>query len=307
MKQVILLMAFCAGTLCSTAQSYIPIPDTLAVWTQVASYGMMPAYITKEQVFTAEKVLIDSFIYTVLRKTGYTNYSSYSNKWAGMFRNDTTARKVYFKDSVSSPEYLMYDFSLHQGDSFVTQLEGMTWNNIIDTIIEVEMFGATYRKYIFSDHGNWIPGSHGSYIEGVGSLLGFGWPIAITYEPAEAYLECFSYDNNAYLFAPWQWYAPPMPSDSSCKMYNGLIAEEPVHAIRANYQSNENCMTVEIQNSDMNNYRLIMYDVSGRQVMTTSLYREANKVYTQHLQKGIYVWIVYIDDRPVMKGKMVNY
>lgn len=313
MKLLIALFLFFGGVSGAFAQAYIPIPDTLAVWTQSRTKGMMPvSFYENCQLFTAEKISVNSLLYTVLRASGVRGGSnipteiSFSDKMFGLFRNDTIARKVYFKDSISSPEYMLYDFSLQQGDTFITWTDGMQWHNIIDTILEVEMFGAMHRQYVFSDHGNWIPGSRGSYIEGVGSLLGFGWPISIPYEPAEAYLECFGYNEAAYLFPQQQWYTPPTTSDSSCRKYNTVIPDGAAHNIIINYLSRQDCIQAEIQNTDLNNCSLMVFDVWGREVIAIPLDNKVSMIFTGHLQNGLYAWAVYSGNKPLLYGKMIK-
>lgn len=79
-------------------------------------------------------------------------------------REDTLTKQIFFYEN---GEYLAYDFSLNQGDTFTTSMNGCNLQMIVDSVDTVSLLNGELRKRIYlSNFGQEI------WIEGVGSLFG---------------------------------------------------------------------------------------------------------------------------------------
>lgn len=194
----------------ASSQVYVPLPVQNVQWnctfTQGWFNGMDHGYETDEMAYvTSGDTVIGLYVYCKLTKStthisgGTLNGQSYSysifqgTNYCGCFRNDSLNRKVYFLPADSTNEKLLYDFSLHTGDTVQAW-----WNNyyspMMNTIlIEAEdsvLIGSIYRRRL----GLTPTGSGTGYlIEGIGSTFGLLNPV----EYFENYgnLDCFSINN----------------------------------------------------------------------------------------------------------------
>lgn len=77
-------------------------------------------------------------------------------------REDTNTKQVYFYSG--NNEYLGYDFSLNQGDTFTTNFWNCSFQMIVGLVDSVTLLNGESRKRMFLSGDTWI--------EGVGSLYG---------------------------------------------------------------------------------------------------------------------------------------
>ena len=140
MKKLYSLLVFLC---CSTqlhAQGYFPMLDSIsnnwyyvsnAVPVRIASTASNCDYINSSYNFMAQKMftsgdtIINSLTYKKLDQME--SMIPNSECFFGFLREDTAAQKIYFKDNLSSPEMLLYDFSLQPGDSIYYDFVVTNW------------------------------------------------------------------------------------------------------------------------------------------------------------------------------------
>jgi hypothetical protein len=101
---------------------------------------------------------------------------NYNNKLLkGYMREDTMAKKVFFKETTTSPDIMLYDFSLNVGDSAYYTFPSSTFNNgyyrVDSIIIKNEVCGARKHYYLWKHSIQNYAGSpkYFEHIESIGS------------------------------------------------------------------------------------------------------------------------------------------
>ncbi|MFM7177636.1 MAG: hypothetical protein ACKO0X_09470 [Bacteroidota bacterium] len=174
----------------ASSQNYYPLLDSSSnVWHYTANWipvkTMQPAGgLCDYQTYT-QYCRLESVGDTVINGTNYRIIDNFE-LWAnflpcrfGYMREDTASRKVYFIPNDLSPEILMYDFSLNQGDQI--QLDFTPFSGVhpaglyfVDTIFPIStpvgarnLFQLRSVLYPFTDPIQWI--------ESVGSPSGLAY------------------------------------------------------------------------------------------------------------------------------------
>ncbi|MFM7079427.1 MAG: hypothetical protein ACKOYC_06515 [Bacteroidota bacterium] len=174
----------------ASSQTYHPLLDSTAnVWHYTANWipvkTMQPAggpcsYQNSSQYFRLESVgdtIINGTDYRII--DNFEIWTNFVPCRFGYIREDTTTRKVYFIPNDFSPEILMYDFSLNQGDQI--QLDFTPFSGVhpaglyfVDTIFPINtaagarnLFELRSVLYPFTDPIQWI--------ESVGSPSGLAY------------------------------------------------------------------------------------------------------------------------------------
>ncbi|MES2622044.1 MAG: T9SS type A sorting domain-containing protein [Bacteroidota bacterium] len=307
MKTLLLLITLTFVAVTTFGQSYIPIPDTLAVWRQSFYASEM---FDKYQIYTAEKTTIDSFVYTVLRKTGNSNYygtaNGYTDTLFGFFRNDTLNRKVFFRSSLTdTADGVLYDFTLNVGDTIPSTWLGNNYLNIIDSVDTVWMYGQPRRRLSFIDY-SFIPGAEGAIIEGIGSLHGFAEQLTVPLEPMWYQLECFSYKDSAYSFS-WHNLPPqldhPIYSGSSCWLYSEIKETEKQSLGTPSPNPFSDKLTLVVTANKQTTISL--YNFIGQQVLQQT-FANSTTINTEQLADGIYFYELRNENGTIKTGKVVK-
>ena len=203
------------------AQTYIPIPDSNAVWIQ--GEFLYSAYSNHEHATITRPLSFgnDSIIGGVAYHTlhghaiadwidGWGNQQTYQDgtdffpdQVRVLFRQDVSNKKVYQCDSNTDQEQLLYDFD----NLIVGQPYPATFNNLnFPQILVMANDSVLLNDGLY--HQRWVLGSNSmdsgfvSIIEGLGSTMGFDLPIMIPFEYSSATL-CFSIDGNV-VFDGWE-------------------------------------------------------------------------------------------------------
>ncbi|HLP50086.1 MAG TPA: T9SS type A sorting domain-containing protein [Chitinophagales bacterium] len=294
------------------AQSYIPIPDTLAVWGQTGYEGYYPNHVGRsEQIRTAEKFITDSFTYTVLRRSGYGKFephdptlTSYQNELFGLLRNDSAARKVYFRPAGQTTDKLLYDFSVIVGDS-INHWYLATSHLKVKSEDLIWMFGKIRRRLIVEDYSNTV--LHGSVIiEGIGCVSGFATPAFVAWDPSSYELDCFSYKDSAYSFSqsPTGY---PTYSGTSCRLYSDIentIESSPVFVFPNPVSDHLTVIVSQLNKSNSTELRVM--DLAGRQVSTYVIASATETLDVKALLPGVYLWQIIADNKITGQGKLVK-
>lgn len=145
------------STTSSQSQTYVPFPDTNAIWTY---YKYCPAdFDQTSQYFISGDSIIGTYHYHKLFASfNQTTIPNSNMQLAGLFRKDTLKR-VYYKNGYG--ENLLYDFSLSVGDSIIYSVAG-NHDHIIG--IDSVLIFNKYRKRFALDCGAF-------WIEGIGNTM----------------------------------------------------------------------------------------------------------------------------------------
>lgn len=206
-----LCAALCATMPQASAQFnvYHPFPDSNAVWGMMAwcSDWNCGTY-RYVQYYMAGDTVIDGTAYKIIDQSvsiwygGGCTCQVPEDLGEGYLREDTAARKVYWRIPGSDTDALLYDFTLEPGDT----LNGLAGNtdmcgSFVFTVQSIDsiLMGSSYRKRInfFAD-----PCNPFSIIEGVGSTAG----LTACYIPAPAsagiQLHCATVGNSVLYTGP---------------------------------------------------------------------------------------------------------
>lgn len=177
----ILLISFIAflSSFRATAQTYHSLLDSTSnIWHYTANWipvkTMQPAASSCDYQWLTQYSRLESVGDTIINGTQYTIINNFE-LWAGFvpcrfgyLREDTANRKVYFLPNDLSPELLMYDFSLNQGDQIqldFTPFSGMHPAGLyyVDTVFSINttagirnLFELRLLSSPFSDPVQWI-------------------------------------------------------------------------------------------------------------------------------------------------------
>ncbi|MEP7265265.1 MAG: T9SS type A sorting domain-containing protein [Bacteroidota bacterium] len=274
MKRILLLI-FLMIAFNSNAQ-YHPMLRPGMKWDVMHGDGTILCfyYSGEEYYLDGDDTLITGTIYQLMKV--YTVQSVLANPWCGPYyvdttmtgifaylREDTTEQRVYRYFPADSSEKILYDFSLQQGDTFVTVINGPA---PIDTTFNVTLLDGSQRKALYLNGGNF-------FIESIGGTNG---PLdyLITGLGFWDALQCAS-ENNIQLWG----YTVCLPTSgiNETTATNIKIYPNPVADI------------LEIQGLK-NKSTITISDLTGRMVKATTV--ENDKVSVVDLQEGMYIYCV---------------
>ena len=151
-----LLLVLTSIAIATNAQTLV---DTNKVWNVVTCINFGPCW-TSVFYFDGDTT-IGIHQYKKLMVSYDTSGGGYFSSYVA--REDTATNQVFFNSSGS--EYLAYDFSLNQGDTFTTDIDGCTIQMTVDSVDTVTLLnGESRKRMLLSNLETWI--------EGVGSLYG---------------------------------------------------------------------------------------------------------------------------------------
>ena len=191
------------------SHTYIPFPDSNAIWVVkvLDEFGVSTG---GYQYFIDGDTNHNGQLYNKIYQTGDSSLPNTQSGWFGL-RNDTIARKIYMYDQGSHKEWLLYDFSLNEGDTIDKDFYGRYSDAIVVNIDT--MLIDTNEHLIYYVDGGLMP-----YIEGIGSVAGlFEKPYFFEggYE-----LVCLMLGKNR---TPYFTNLP-----NACKLYHYTGLEEPL-------------------------------------------------------------------------------
>ncbi len=228
------------------AQSYIPMPDSNAVWMQGAGlynfYGNHPYATCDNPLSFGTDTVINARTYhrlygqkvcnwlntylspppagTIVSGTDY-----YAFSLRAIFRQDTAQKKVYLYDMFSHRDTLLYDFAnLVVGQPYPATFAAPSQLNLsVSSQYTMALGGNTHRAWKLSTV---TQPDVVDIIEGIGSSQGFGTQILIPFESMN-YLHCFSKAGNV-LFSnpPRPFYLLPFPSNGACDITLNTTEQE---------------------------------------------------------------------------------
>ena len=160
-------------SVCTHAQSYIPIQDTNAIWKEVfVVFSPGHSCSTVRDEYVMGDTTIGSQTYIKIYATGNVYCDSityyFHDVYQGAIRNDSSGRRVYFIEHGDSTEQLLYDYSLAVGQ--MSPSSSVFFNQYTITYIDsVYYLNSWHQRFHTSDFG---PNGELMFIEGMGSNYG---------------------------------------------------------------------------------------------------------------------------------------
>ncbi|MCX6256973.1 MAG: T9SS type A sorting domain-containing protein [Bacteroidia bacterium] len=274
-------------------QTYHPLVKESSVWNvTVVNYSLYPweqdTYSTTSWLILGD-TMINSINYKKLSTGIYCNDTSsdISNfTYTGAIREDSTKKVFLLKDST---EYILYDFSLNTGDTFIYQpgYYSNCYHLIITGLDSVLINGEYHKKYIIQpDFNGWTY----DWIEGLGSLtslIDYVYP----WGNFDVHLSCYfeNLHNTDYSGS----------SGSDCCMNSLKINNVKVPAKTMQLLQDPISGKYHIINNITEITKIIVTDVNGRLI---KILRNINEIYIPNLNAGIYFADVYCkNDNKVFK------
>jgi hypothetical protein len=199
-----------------SAQTYVPFPDSNAIWRQyyhVYQPGFNDLLCKEFQDYIKGDTIINGTTYRNVYSVGNMGfpaascniYQFHGPKLA--FREDN--KRIFFilyTIPPDSTEYILYDFNLGLGDTCIYP-EHFTMNtmNIVTIVDSVLVFNSYRKRYFLSAVYPWVPpqvdSNYVAIIEGIGST--YGLLPNLTPNWAELYNELICFRHNGNDYSPW--------------------------------------------------------------------------------------------------------
>jgi hypothetical protein len=185
----LLPLFFLILSIISNAQSYIPLLDSVNIWSYTNNSSPMsppPHFNTMQDCsypnyghqhyYTSNDTTINSLTYKKLIAD-----DNFTSCLYGYIREDTSLRTVYFQDVLDSAEVVLYDFSMLPGDSIYIHFVPNIWGNyfsngyyMLDSIAPVNILSGTRKAfYLHCSAGHSM-----FWIEGIGNTGDLVYPYS---------------------------------------------------------------------------------------------------------------------------------
>ncbi|MEH6763059.1 MAG: T9SS type A sorting domain-containing protein [Aequorivita antarctica] len=277
MKKIVLFASFFFFGISVFSQSYKPLLDNLNEWHFTTCYfGCLT-----DVYFTDGDTIVDGKNYKIL--DGY-HYISRTF----LLREDVANKKVYLNvvSQGFNEEFLLYDFSLSQGDIFNMQNPISPFPHdggpfLLDSIVERPLVdGNEYKYFYFSPApGNTISTENAVWVEGVGSLSIINAPGGHPDINEAGHLSCF-FKNTEPFYANLDSISDCIPLVLETKKHN---LEEVIASKQAN---NNNCVLSNTQEVK----GVTIFDLAGKKLETiTNNGNTSITIDFSNYQNGLYI------------------
>ncbi len=309
MKKLFLLLIvvfICAISRPVKAQQYIPIPLDSSMWkvyiwvSHPWPVGGCGCYVYE---YSTSDTVINSKNYTLIRKF-YDNAClqciGFANSEKFAVRQDSLERKLYIirlPDSLT--ERILYDFTQIAGDTCNSILykDPTACGALLISSVDSVFINNKYHKRL-NLHGGCLINGGGSFIEGIGSTLGFINDI-VNFECGSDLVCAHNYSNSYITFFP----------------NSSVICDSTSIGINENYSKNDN---VTITPNPFSHYTMItfdqayqdialeVYDIQGK-LMVQKRYGDCSQIQfnRNQLSNGLYFLKLTLDNDLVETAKII--
>lgn len=147
----------------------------------VKNASTQPINANPNAIAAIDTVTIGGKLYKKVYELSVPAYLNYSGKvLIGYTREDTLTRKVFFKENIATPEFVLYDFSLNVNDSMMINFNLSSYSGYyrVDSIItKTELCGPRKHFFMRKHVNNFNPGFYYyEFIESIGSTYHFLYP-----------------------------------------------------------------------------------------------------------------------------------
>ncbi|MCP3931884.1 MAG: T9SS type A sorting domain-containing protein [Bacteroidetes bacterium] len=173
MKKAIILTVCSLWAALAFSQDYFPIIEEGKTWNVLAVTANYPYPWDTTFSTISYQLAGDTLINAVSYKKVYSSYEEIPVNWnlCNFMREDAN-KKVWIKETMADDEYLLYDFSINEGDSILVGNYEPVYL-FVDSVTSVTVNETARQKYWMSCKAQ--PDYHETWIEGVGSNKGVVW------------------------------------------------------------------------------------------------------------------------------------
>jgi len=263
--------------------------------------------------YTTHDTLIDSLTYLIVQEETdqNTTYCEF-----GYLREDTVAKKVFFKDNLGNPEIVLYNFAMHIGDTMSINFMagiGLYASGVfqLDSISTIQTQHGNTRLFCLNNHSQSF-GSTLYWAEGVGCMVNMFYPYGMNeYSSITTFWNCREYPAFSYEHLSCFDHATKVFYDSckytnavndfcfmttdTCNYWNicGSVAN---HSVDFSFElypvPATECVTLQLHSDKNASFNCMVSDMSGKVVYSTSQVNfEANRaiIDISQLAKGTYL------------------
>ncbi len=277
MKKIALVAVFSFLSISVFSQNYKPLLDNINEWHFTSCYfGCFT-----DVYYTNGDTIVDGKNYKIL--DGY-HYISRTF----LLREDVANKKVYLNlvSSAGNVEFLLYDFSLNEGDIFNMQNPISPFPEdggpfVLDSIVERPLVdGNAYKHFYFSPTaGNTTSTESAVWIEGLGSLSLINAPGGHPDINDVGNLSCFFKNTEAF-------YVNLDSIDDCLPLFLGIKKNNIDNVIVSKKTNNNNCILSNTQQVK----DVTVFDLSGKKLeMITNNGKNTISIDMSNYQNGLYI------------------
>jgi len=266
---------------------YIPLFDTNKVW-----------YHVRAEEFGGWRVEELREHYDDILNVNDTLY--YDVGGYGYYREDTLTKKIYERWGEEYPEFILYDFSLQEGDSIGYNWSGIHWF-YIDSLRNINIFDIDRKIWYFKSKNQYNQEYvYPIWIEGIGSLAG------IMYPASEASLEwgwnglitCIFYNDNLIFQSNYG------------EMYGCSFEYVDINEISENnisFYPNPitNVSVLKFLNKNNELFFLEIYDITGELVYRDEINSNQFQISKCNFLNGIYLYQLKTNNKIIYTNKFI--
>ncbi len=258
------------------AQDYKPLLDNTNEWHFTNCYfGCLT-----DVYYTSEDTLVAGNNYKILDGFHYISRSF-------LLREDVPAQRVYLRklsNNGNGQEYLLYDFSLEEGESMqmynpITPFPEYAGTFVVDSIrARILEDGQAYKHYYFSpDPTNNISDNNCVWVEGVGSLSIINAPSGLPDINGVGHLSCF--------FKQGELFYTNLDSISGCSPTLGN--RPPQVQLKPRIVVDPAAQIIHVQSNSVFDV-LKLYNVNGQLLAQQAITPQTRFAWPMNLTQGIY-------------------
>jgi len=268
---------------------YHPFPDSGAVWgmntgclgTQCGDWGYIQNYMAGDTMITGNNYKKIQETYLAMSNNGCCSPPFFPGQ--GFLREDTVARKVYWRKMQWDVDSLLYDFTLDVGDTLRGYLAGCSPTTRAVVSVDSILVGSSYRKRINFDTTSAC--IHYYMIEGVGSSAGLTACYSHTFMEEGVSLKCYTVGGDLLYLAPC---GPPdlMP----CGVLPNTVTDvAPTRrkGVRVSPNPASDQLEVELDEDELP-AMIAIFDLSGKELMQKVVTVEQMMIDVSWLAAGTY-------------------
>jgi hypothetical protein len=302
MKQIKLLIILLVLQINTKAQTYIPFPNTTAVWT-IFHYGQTGTDIFKYGMFG--DTTFNGFSYKKIYQSTDYNFNLSNSLYRGAIREIN--KKIYRTYNGQNPESLLYDFTINVGDTAkITNGYGQQCSVKVDSIDYIMIYGQSHKRWKFNE-GSFHYNEY--WIEGIGSTFGLLLPLKNGSDNCYDLL-CLSKDstiiyhrniiNNTDCYSPISFDCDGVVNTTS-------ISEDNLKNSKSTFFPNPFSSSAILKvNTGLENATITIYDILGQEVLKEShLNGEEIKINKGNLANGNYYYKISQKELIIAKGKFI--
>lgn len=300
MKRNLLLLSVILLAITANAQThiYIPFPDSIGLWVDRYNAGCGDAltgewsYTDQCDIYVMEGDTILSDSTTTWKKIMLWNTSAspLPEKYFGAIKEDT-AKKVWLQLSGDTIPFVLYDFGLNQGDTFILHIPGgPEFKALVTSDVSAPLYryltldfdtSISYQSWQGPLPSYYFPYNNITWHEGRGSELGFIYFYNFT-----SGRTCFENKSLAYYNFTDLSFTNFSCGDAASVRESSGSSTHPQFAISPNPATNT--VTISIDESMIGSIATVT-DITGRGIINYKLEMINTPVQTGGLANGIYL------------------